>query len=227
MDHVLLSSLLLGLLLGMAHALDPDHLVAVGTLAAESKNLRRSAILGVIWGVGHTCALGLLGVLVLSFKWTISQDLANAMEAVVGCMIIFLGFHLLWRCWQPWTVHVHEHHHDGTTHSHVHIHGEDQDVHRHHAFASRVKALTIGFIHGIAGSAALSLAVMTTMPSMVMGVSYIAVFGLGSIVGMLLMSTLISLPFVYVPGSWQHNMKVSAALLAIGFGGYFTWSVLG
>ncbi|MGB0910638.1 MAG: urease accessory protein UreH [Nitrospirales bacterium] len=227
MDHLLLTSLLLGLALGIAHALDPDHLVAVGTLAAESKNLRRSAILGVIWGVGHTCALGIVGAFVLSFKWTIPEHLATGMEAAVGCMILLLGLHLLWRCWQPWTIHVHEHRHDGTTHSHVHLHGDDQDAHRHHIFGSRVKALTVGFIHGIAGSAALSLAVMTTMPSLVVGLAYIAVFGLGSIGGMLLMSTLISLPFVFVPGTWHHNMKVSAALLAIGFGGYFTWSLLG
>ncbi|GJL55864.1 MAG: hydantoin utilization protein A [Nitrospirales bacterium] len=227
MDHVLLTSLLLGLALGVAHALDPDHLVAVGTLAAESKNLRRSAQLGVIWGVGHTCALGLIGGLVLSVKWTISEQLAAGLEAVVGVMILALGVHLLWRCWQPWTVHVHEHHHDGVTHSHVHLHGHDQNAHRHHILGSQVKALTVGFIHGMAGSAALSLAVMTTMPSLVMGISYIAIFGLGSIGGMLLMSTVIGLPFVCVPGTWHHNMKVSAALLAIGFGGYFTWSVLG
>ena len=132
MDHVLLSSLLLGLLLGMAHSLDSDHLVAVGTLAAESKNVRRSALLGVIWGIGHTMALGLIGTLVLSFKWTIPDHLALGMEAAVGCMILFLGVDLLWRCWQPWTVHVHEHQHEGSTHSHVHLHGEDQQTHRHH-----------------------------------------------------------------------------------------------
>ncbi|WP_447970635.1 urease accessory protein UreH domain-containing protein [Nitrospira sp. M1] len=227
MDHVLLTSLLLGLALGIAHALDPDHLVAVGTLAAESKNLRRSALMGIIWGIGHTCALGLVGALVLSLKWTIPEQLAAGLEAVVGVMILALGVHLLWRCWQPWTVHVHEHRHDETTHSHVHLHGHDQQAHGHHIGGSQVKALTVGFIHGVAGSAALSLAVMTTMPSLTMGMSYIAVFGLGSIGGMLLMSTLISLPFVFVPGTWHYNMKVSAALLAIGFGGYFTWSVLG
>ena len=94
-------------------------------------------------------------------------------------------------------------------------------------FASRFKALSIGFIHGVAGSAALSLAVMTTMPSLAMGISYIAVFGIGSISGMLVMSMLISLPFVYVPGTWHHQMKVSTALFAIGFGSYFTWSLLG
>ncbi|GJL63509.1 MAG: hydantoin utilization protein A [Nitrospirales bacterium] len=227
MDQILLTSLLLGLVLGITHALDPDHLVAVGTLAAESKNLRRSALLGVIWGVGHTCALGLVGALVLRFKWTIPEQLETGLEAAVGVMIFVLGLHLLWRCWQPWTVHVHEHRHDGATHSHVHLHGQDQQAHQHHILGSRVKALTVGFVHGVAGSAALSLAVMTTMPSMTMGMSYIAVFGLGSIGGMLLMSTIISLPFVFVPGTWHHNMKVSAALLAIGFGGYFTWSLLG
>lgn len=223
MDHLLITSLLLGLTLGITHALDPDHLIAMGTLAAESRDIRRSAFLGAIWGVGHTCALALVGYLVLSLKWTIPVQMAANMEVMVGAMIVALGVHLLWRTLQPWTVHLHEHDHEETTHSHVHVHGQDHASHSHHLRRSRAKVLLVGFVHGMAGSAALTLAVLTTMPSMEMGMLYILLFGLGSMGGMLLMSGLISLPFVFVSQSWHHNLKVSAGFLAIVFGAYFMW----
>ncbi|MGP0594382.1 urease accessory protein UreH domain-containing protein [Nitrospira sp. T9] len=226
MDHLLITSLLLGLTLGITHALDPDHLMAMGTLAAESRDIRRSALLGAIWGVGHTCALALVGYLVLSLKWTIPLQMAAHMEVMVGAMIVALGVHLLWRTLQPWTVHHHEHHHEEMTHSHVHVHGQDHASHSHHLRSSRAKVLLVGFVHGVAGSAALTLAVLATMPSMEMGMLYILLFGMGSIGGMLLMSGLISLPFVLVSQSWHHNLKVSAGFLAIGFGAYFMWSPL-
>ncbi|MDT3776756.1 sulfite exporter TauE/SafE family protein [Nitrospira sp. MA-1] len=226
MDHLLITSLLLGLTLGMTHALDPDHLIAMGTLAAESRDIRRSALLGAIWGVGHTCALALVGYLVLSLKWTIPLQMAANMEIMVGAMIVALGVHLLWRTLQPMTVHLHEHDHEETSHSHVHVHGQDYGSHSHHLDGSRAKVLLVGFVHGMAGSAALTLAVLTTMPSMAMGMIYILLFGVGSIGGMLLMSGLISLPFVFVSRSWHHNLKVSAGFLAIVFGAYFIWSPL-
>jgi ABC-type nickel/cobalt efflux system permease component RcnA len=226
MDHLIITSWLLGLTLGMTHAMDPDHLIAMGTLAAESRDIRRSALLGAIWGIGHTCALALVGYLVLSLKWTIPVHMAAHMEVMVGAMIVALGVHLLWRTLQPWTVHLHEHHHEEMTHSHVHVHGQNHASHYHHLRSSRAKVLLVGFVHGVAGSAALSLAVLTTMPSMEMGMIYILLFGIGSIGGMLLMSGLISLPFVFVSQSWHHNLKVSAGFLAIGFGAYFIWSPL-
>lgn len=224
MDHLIITSWLLGFTLGMTHALAPDHLIAMGTLAAESRDIRRSAFLGAIWGVGHTCALALVGYLVLSLKWTIPAPMAADMEVMVGAMIVVLGIHLLWRTLQPWTIHLHEHHHEEMTHSHVHVHGQNHASHFHHLRRSRAKVLFVGFVHGVAGSAALSLAVLTTMPSMEMGMIYILLFGMGSIGGMLLMSGLISLPFVFVSQSWHHKLKVSAGFLAIGFGTYFMWS---
>ncbi|WP_342348220.1 hypothetical protein [uncultured Nitrospira sp.] len=223
MDHLLITSLLLGLTLGITHALDPDHLIAMGTLAAESRDIRRSALLGAIWGVGHTCSLALVGFLVLSLKWTIPVQMAANMEVMVGAMIVALGVHLLWRTLQPWTFHHHEHHHEEMTHSHVHVHGQDHASHYHHLRSSHAKVMLVGFVHGVAGSAALTLAVLTTMPSMEMGMIYILLFGMGSIGGMLLMSGLISLPFVFVSQSWHHHLKVSAGFMAIVFGAYFMW----
>lgn len=226
MESLVVTSLVLGFMLGAAHALDPDHLVAVGTLSAESKNARHASVLGVIWGVGHTIALALAGSVVLSMKWTAFETFSGGMEVIVGLMIILLGADLLWRSYQTLTVHTHPHSHDGSTHTHVHIHGQDTARHHHHVFGSKIKALAVGFVHGLAGSAALSLAVMSTMPSMLLGMLYILVFGIGSIGGMVTMSMMLSLPFVYMTGILHHHVKCGAGIFAIGFGGYVMWSLL-
>jgi len=226
MENLIATSLVLGCTLGVAHACDPDHLVAVGTLTAESKNARQASVLGMIWGVGHTIALALIGGLVLNMKWTVPDQFSIAMEAIVGLMIVILGANLFWRSFQTLTIHSHHHSHDGTTHAHVHIHGPDMRTHHHHGGGSKIKILGVGLAHGLAGSAALSLTVMSTSPSTLLGIMYIVVFGLGSIGGMLVMSTLLSIPFVYVTHALPHQVKCGAGLLAIGFGGYLTWSLL-
>ena len=226
MESLIATSLFLGFVLGAAHACDPDHLVAVGTLTADSKNARHASVLGMIWGVGHTIALALTGTLVLNMKWTVPDQFSLAMEAIVGLIIALLGVNLLWQSFQKITIHTHQHRHDGSTHAHVHVHGSDTATHHHHGKGSKIKTVGVGFVHGLAGSAALSLTVMSTMPSTMLGVLYILVFGIGSIGGMLVMSTFLSLPFLYVPHSLQHQVQCGAGLLAIGFGGYLTWSLL-
>jgi ABC-type nickel/cobalt efflux system permease component RcnA len=226
MESLIATSLFLGCVLGVAHACDPDHLVAVGTLTAESRNARQASVLGMVWGIGHTIALALMGSLVLNMKWTVPEQFSIVMEAIVGLIIVILGVNLLWRSFQRLTIHTHQHSHDGTTHAHVHLHGPDTMTHHHHVVGSKIKTLGVGLVHGLAGSAALSLAVMSTMPSKMVGIIYIVMFGIGSIGGMLVMSTLLSLPFLYVTAAWQHQVKCGAGLLAIGFGGYLTWSLL-
>ena len=229
MDNLVVTSLVLGLMLGLTHALDPDHLVAVGTLAAESKSFWQSSILGGIWGIGHTTALAVIGGGVLSLKWTIPDGLATGMEAIVGIMIVFLGVQLLWRSTQKITVHVHDHSHDGSIHSHLHLHGKETTEHQHHSINTWTKAFGVGVVHGMAGSAALTLAVMATMPTVFWGLVYIVIFGLGSIGSMVLMSMLLSMPFVLGPrwwGAWEDKVKIGTGLLAVGFGGYFTWGLL-
>jgi len=231
MESLIATSLFLGFVLGAAHACDPDHLVAVGTLTADSKNARHASVLGMIWGVGHTIALALIGTLVLNMKWTVPDQFSFAMEAIVGLIIALLGVNLLGQSLRKITIHTHQHRHDGSTHAHVHFHGSDTAPHHHHGVGShgvgsKVKTLGVGFVHGLAGSAALSLTVMSTMPSTMLGVIYMIVFGIGSIGGMLVMSTFLSLPFLYVPHSLRHQVKCGAGLLAIGFGGYLTWSLL-
>jgi len=229
MDDLVVTSLVLGLMLGVTHALDPDHLVAVGTLAAESKSFWQSSILGGIWGLGHTTALAVIGGGVLSLKWTIPNGFANGMEIMVGIMIVALGVQLLWRSTQEVTVHAHDHSHDGSIHFHLHFHGKDSSQHQHPSIRTWPKAFGVGVVHGMAGSAALTLAVMATMPSVLWGLLYIVMFGLGSIGSMVVMSLLLSMPFVLGVrwwAAWQDKVKIGIGLLAVGFGGYFTWGLL-
>jgi ABC-type nickel/cobalt efflux system permease component RcnA len=226
MENPIVTLLFLGFALGIAHACDPDHLVAVGTLTAEARDARQASVLGLMWGVGHTIALVLIGTLVLNMKWTVPDQFSFLMEAIVGLIIIIFGVRLLWRSLKKITIHAHQHSHDGSIHAHVHIHGSDTKTHHHHGGESWTKIFGIGMVHGLAGSAALSLAVISTMPSETLGVIYMAVFGIGSIGGMLVMSTLLSLPFLCVTHAWQNQVKCGAGLLAIGFGTYFIWSLL-
>ena len=226
MESLIATSLFLGFVLGLAHACDPDHLVAVGALTAEAKNARQASVLGMVWGAGHTIALTLIGILVLSVKWTLPHQFSFLMEAIVGLIIVLLGFNLVWQSFQKITIHTHQHKHEETIHSHVHVHGSDTLTHHHHRMSTTIKTLGVGFVHGLAGSAALSLAVMSSMPSTVVGVIYIVIFGIGSMGGMLIMSTLLSLPFLYVNQALQHPVKCGAGVLAIGFGGYLMWPLL-
>ena len=229
MEDLVLTSLWLGFALGLTHALDPDHLVAVGTMAVESESIRRSSALGIFWGMGHTMALALIGGVVLTLKWTIPEFLATGMEAIIAMMIIFLGGSLVWHAAQSLTVHSHAHTHGDTQHSHFHTHPRGQEIHHSHFFGSGHKAFAVGMVHGIAGSAVLTLAVMTTMPSTLLGLFYILVFGVGSIGGMLFMSSVMSLPFVLTSGwirPWQTRLKDFAGFFAMAFGGYLAWSLL-
>jgi len=230
MDDLILSSLFLGFLLGLSHALDADHVVAVGTLAAETESLKRSSILGIFWGIGHTVTLTVIGGLILSLKWKIPQVLATSMEVLVAGMIVGLGALLLWRARRPLTFHAHTHSHDDSTHTHVHVHVQNKEAHAHHHLRNSLrKAFGVGLVHGIAGSAALTLTVMATMPSRFLGLLYIVVFGTGTIAGMFVMSTVISMPFIFMAqraAHWQTRIKVCAGIFAMGFGGTLAWSIL-
>lgn len=192
-----ISLLLLGLLLGLRHALEADHLAAVASLATRSKSLRSTVLQGVSWGFGHTLTLLVVGGLCLLLRASIPERLAGALEGAVGVMLLFLGADVLRRLRRS-RVHVHTHRHgDGTLHFHVHRHapGEAHDPHHHeHAHGLSRRALLVGLVHGLAGSAALLLVTVTTISSVWLGVAYIAVFGIGSILGMAALSVIIGLP---------------------------------
>jgi ABC-type nickel/cobalt efflux system permease component RcnA len=219
--------LLLGLVTGLRHSIEADHVAAVlSVVASNRKNIKRASILGAIWGLGHTTSLFVAGLVVLLLAVNISDTISNRLEFGVGIMLVFLGV----TTFTGWSIgkffkglrrrkwsssHDHIHHHQGNVvHSHRHVH-DDEHGHGH-------KSLIIGMIHGMAGSGALLVIVLSTINSIPLGLAYIAIFGAGSIGGMVGISTLMGIPFVKLSDSAKISMalRYAAAIttLAIGAG---------
>ncbi|MGQ0666299.1 MAG: HoxN/HupN/NixA family nickel/cobalt transporter [Nitrospiraceae bacterium] len=184
-----------GFLLGVRHALDADHLAAVSTVLAERPSLRASGAVGLWWGIGHALTLLIVGSIVLVWGLRIPEGFELIAESGVGILLIVLGATLALRLYRErW--HVHRHDHDGEPHAHFHSH-QRQDDHRHrHWMVDSVRPLCIGMAHGLAGSAALMLIILATTQELGRGLLSIAVFGVGSIVGMMAIGLTISLPLV-------------------------------
>lgn len=192
----LIAALGLGFLLGLRHALDADHVAAMSTFVTQDRSVLRSCLRGTFWGLGHTLALLGAGVAVVAFKLQISPALEHGLEHVVAMVLVGLSAHVLVRTLSAVSLHRHEHSHGGAPHRHLHVHLGDVDEHRHlHLWRGAPQPLLMGLLHGLAGSGALVLLVLTTMPSPAAAVLYILVFGVGSTAGMLLLSGLIGVPF--------------------------------
>ena len=224
----------LGLVFGLKHATEVDHVVAVSTIVSQHKSVWRSAVVGALWGAGHTAALLVVGAMVLGLRVAIPERVSGWLEFAVALMIIALGASALWRVLRKSTeVHVHEHIHDGNIHKHVHFHERDtrhqpasRVVHSHAVARVGLKPVLIGTMHGLAGSGALTLLVLTQISSAWIGLLYLFIFGLGSIVGMLLMSGLIGLPFALTSRNLtnvHHRLQAVAAVLSIGFGFWYAY----
>lgn len=186
-----------GFLIGLKHATEADHLAAVSTMVTERRNLWSSALVGGMWGLGHTISLTLAGIFVLVLNFEISDRVETALELCVGLMLTLLGLNVLKKLVQGGHLHFHAHEHGSRAHVHPHIHeaGHAHEPHTHHGFSASPRSLFIGMVHGMAGSAALMLLVIPTMESRALGLLYIIVFGIGSIAGMMIMSFLVGLPF--------------------------------
>lgn len=220
------SVLILGLLVGLQHAMEADHLAAVASLTTRSRNVREAARLGTAWGIGHTLTLLLFGGGVLILGTAVNDQVALWLEAAVGVMLILLGADVLRRLWQR-RVHFHSHHHGQQTHFHAHSHDARTDhagdPHRHtHTANLPLRSLFVGMMHGMAGSAALIVFALATVRSAWEGLAYIALFGIGSILGMALLAFAISVPL-----NWSarrltrvHNgLTASFGVLTIVLGG--------
>lgn len=195
-DAEVLTILGLGFVLGLRHAFDTDHIVAVSTILARRPSVRASGMIGFSWGLGHTLVLLLVGAVVLALRVEIPESLALAAEFGVGVMLVVLGSALAIKLSKErWHLHTHEH--DGERHLHFHSHQQIAD-HRHpHWLRDAIQPLCIGMAHGLAGSAALLLVVLSTAKSIMAGFFYIAVFGVGSILGMILIGLTISVPVLW------------------------------
>ncbi|MEE8401722.1 MAG: sulfite exporter TauE/SafE family protein [Candidatus Hydrothermarchaeaceae archaeon] len=214
--------LFLGFMLGLKHALDADHVVAVSAIVSENRDFSKSSLLGVFWGLGHAITLLFVGLLLLIFKISIPKKIVLSMELFIGVVLVLLGFSVLSK------IHMHRHTHSGAKHRHLHSHNP-QNSHGHVH-----KSFVVGMIHGLAGSGALLLIVLSTMDTVTQGIFYILIFGLGSLLGMLLISTAIGLPLAATENFENLNMKIRtlagifgillgvAIIVEIGFSqGYF------
>ena len=188
----------LGFLLGMQHALEADHIAAVSSIAARRTDIGDIFKHGLTWGLGHTLTLFIFAGAAIVLGQVIPQQLAQPLETAVGVMLVGLGANVLWRLWRD-RVHFHLHGHgDGRKHIHAHSHLNETNpyprsahVHRH---GFRWRSLLVGLMHGMAGSAALLVLAASQVRNPVYGMFYIALFGVGSMLGMGILSTVIAVP---------------------------------
>ncbi|HBO12286.1 MAG TPA: urease accessory protein [Halieaceae bacterium] len=224
----MMSVLLLGFVIGMRHALEADHVAAVASLAVRSRSIAQSVREGAAWGFGHTLTLFAVGAFVLLAGTSIPDRLAVVLEALVGVMLIVLGLDVARRLIRD-RVHFHTHQHDdGEHHFHAHSHrgelrsGHDPVAHEHtHAKPFPGRALMIGLMHGLAGSGALVVLALATVRSPSLGVLYIVLFGLGSILGMAVLSMVLAVPLRWSGSrlTWLHrSAQVLVSVLNLGLG---------
>jgi len=240
----------LGFFLGMRHATDPDHVVAVTTMVPHEQSLYRSTMIGILWGTGHTLTILLVGGAIIVFGLVIPPRLGLAMEFSVGWMLVLLGMLNLngfWASLKKITCHPSE----SAIHSYFHTHGSgallgletcDLPKRTPKEYASRqfarvfgrlslfhiVRPIVVGVVHGLAGSAAVALLILATIKNPMWAMAYLAVFGIGTIVGMALITTAIAIPSVYGMrqfASVNRYLVMSSGLLSIGFGLFLAYRI--
>jgi hypothetical protein len=248
---------LLGLLLGMRHATDPDHVIAVTTILSRERRLAVAARIGIVWGLGHTLTVLIVGAAIIVFKIAIPARLGLAMEFAVAVVLILLGIGAAASLvlkgasrmrrgsshQERLVVHAHAHEHDGATHAHPHVHAghhEDTDaMHHDHtidvdalpSFAARrplLRSFAVGLVHGLAGSAAIALLVLSAIPQPLWATLYLAIFCVGTIIGMALITTAIATPFMVVSrqASWiRQTLVTGSGLLSFGFGLFLAYQI--
>jgi len=239
LNYRAISLLGLGMGLGLKHALDADHLLAVATIVSEHKSLRNALLVGVSWGLGHTAALIIVGFLIISWNIHIPETLALGIEFIVALIIVGLGVNVLRKLRRGAFFHIHTHRHNNHLHIHPHIHDGSVNTHshllpaqdsqhQHHNVTIGKKPFVVGMAHGMAGSSALMLIVLATIPSRALALCYIGVFGLGAVGGMLMMSALIGIPFVFTAKKSElvdAIVRGCSAVVSIAFGLLLAWQI--
>jgi ABC-type nickel/cobalt efflux system permease component RcnA len=231
-----LSAMLLGFLLGLQHATDPDHLVAVATILTRERRFIDGALIGVLWGAGHMTTLTIVGAIIIGLKLTVSPAVGGSLELVVAAMLIVLGALRLRDAMRgletvPPGHLVADHDHGGgagVVHSHPHAHDAEHTHEHAHVHPSRWlaklgwrggwpagRALVVGAIHGLAGSAAVSLLVLATLRSTVSAFVYLLIFGIGTILGMTLLTAVMAFP---VSMALRYRRARQALALCAGIG---------
>jgi len=144
-DPSLLAAFGLGLLLGIQHALDPDHLIAVSTIVSEHRNFKWASLIGAFWGLGHTTTLFIVGLIVIGLRVTIPPRLGSGLELLVAAMLVIPGLNVLRKSFGPERVHLHTHSHNPETHTHFHVHENPGQDHAHpHPFKAMRRPFIVG-----------------------------------------------------------------------------------
>ncbi|HUE29372.1 MAG TPA: high-affinity nickel-transport family protein [Verrucomicrobiae bacterium] len=234
------SIVLLGFFLGMRHATDPDHVIAVTTIVARQRRVGAAALIGVLWGIGHTLTIIAVGGAVIVFGVVIPPRLGLTMELSVALMLILLGLLNLagitrWITRTVTPVHVHPHQHGDDLHTRAHVHAADDapltrldrrlgDLGLYQA----LRPLAVGVVHGLAGSAAVALLVLAAIPDPLWGIAYLIVFGVGTIAGMMLVTAASALPFAYTVNRFaavNRHLVLASGVASIAFGLFLVYRI--
>jgi hypothetical protein len=249
-----LAILAIGFVLGMRHATDPDHVIAVSTIVSRERSLVKAGWIGVLWGVGHTLTILLVGAGIILFGLAIPARAGLTMEFSVGVMLILLGVLNLTGA-MKWMseklspthprlsgAHAHVHEHGSQMHLHWHSHQEGNQHHGESLTPPKwmggsvaglglfhaLRPLFVGLVHGLAGSAAVALLVLSTIRDPRWAVLYLVIFGVGTIAGMMLITVAISLPFSFAGyrfGWLNRGLIVGSGLVSLGFGLFLCYQV--
>jgi len=238
----------------MRHATDPDHVIAVATIVSRQRSAWSAALIGSLWGVGHTVTITIVGALIILFGVVIPPRLGLAMEFSVALMLILLGILSLTGVTRRVTealtpahteataLHAHLHTHSDYVHTHPHSHEPESHGHEENQTPlsrfdrffgglgayQAIRPLVVGLVHGLAGSAAVALLVLATIRDPWWAVLYLVLFGVGTIAGMMLVTAAIGLPFAYTAtrfGTLHRYLGVAAGLLSLGFGLFLAWQI--
>ena len=250
----LLSIIALGFFLGMRHATDPDHVIAVTTIVARHRTIKDASLFGALWGVGHTLTIVAVGGAIVLLGWVIPARIGLSMEFSVALMLILLGILNLAGILQWITntispavgisasAHSHAHSHGDYIHTHSHQHDPEAHPHapeqtplgwfdRHlgriglYQFA---RPLVVGVVHGLAGSAAVALLVLTSIRNPKWAVLYLLVFGVGTIAGMMLITGAMVLPFAYADNRFSNlnrSLRIASGLISVAFGLFIVYEI--
>ncbi|MGO9647166.1 High-affinity nickel-transporter [Candidatus Sulfotelmatobacter sp. SbA7] len=231
----LLTVIGVGFLLGIRHATDPDHVIAVTTIVSRQRSIRHAGLIGILWGVGHTITILCVGAAIILFNLVIPPRIGLTMELAVGLMLILLGVLNLagvtqWVTDRFMPAHSHVHGHN----TEVHVHLKDQPEGALQKALARVglyqllRPLAVGIVHGLAGSAAVALLVLTTIREPRWAIVYLLVFGVGTIAGMMLITVIIGAPFAYTGKRFvnlNRGLGVASGLISVAFGLLVTFQI--
>jgi ABC-type nickel/cobalt efflux system permease component RcnA len=251
---IFLSILAVGFFLGMRHATDPDHVIAVTTIVSNQRNNLRAALIGAFWGVGHTVTIFVVGAGIILFNLVIPVRVGLSMELSVAVMLIVLGLMNVAGFLQSMAggsihphdgeevIHSHPHSHGDYIHNHPHAHRPDAHPHAPDhtplAWLDRVfgriglyrylRPFVVGVVHGLAGSAAVALLVLTTIRNVHWAVAYLLIFGVGTIAGMMLITMSIASAFTMVGRGRQkfsRRLALASGLLSLCFGLFVAYQI--